>query len=310
MENKIAAGLLESGFDSGTTVEIYPEEMIALASELCGNVVKILARWYIGQGVQVPESVLDKTLFERMKQRQIKRARLHGIRSKAGEKGGRKRSENAASLQATGQAKRQANSQANRQASMDFASDLLDKATENRDPRNGGNKLKIAENTRNQANRQANDQANDQGINIKTKNIYSNKIYNAGSPDFEDENSSIEIQAKFEEFWNAYPSACPRKTDKKECCKKFKIIFKKAKDQDALFKAIMDGLEKWKLSELWADGDGKYIRAPLVWLNGECWNDSPKANGMPGAPQTQLNNPSLPVGMYVEGNADDYETRF
>lgn len=80
----------------------------------------------------------------------------------------------------------------------------------------------------------------------------------------------------FEAFWKAYPSECPRKTDKKKCKDKFTRILKASKDAIATFNHIMEGLDVWKVCDTWTKDGGQFIRAPLVWLNGECWNDKPK----------------------------------
>lgn len=79
-----------------------------------------------------------------------------------------------------------------------------------------------------------------------------------------------DYEAEFETFWKEYPG--PRKVDKKKCREKFIAYRKKGVD----FKAIMDGLETWKRSAQWKSDGGAFIRAPLVWLNRENWNDKPE----------------------------------
>lgn len=85
----------------------------------------------------------------------------------------------------------------------------------------------------------------------------------------------IDYDALFSEFWNAYPSECPRKVDRKKCRDKFVKILKGTKDPNETFKIVMAGLSVWKVCDTWSRDGGQYIRAPLVWLNGECWNDVP-----------------------------------
>jgi len=82
----------------------------------------------------------------------------------------------------------------------------------------------------------------------------------------------------FAKFWETYPAECPRKVDKAKCLTKFCSYMAKAKDRDALFKDIMDGLAKWKACTTWTKDGGQFIRAPLVWLNNMNWKDTP-ANG-------------------------------
>ena len=80
----------------------------------------------------------------------------------------------------------------------------------------------------------------------------------------------ILIDERFEKFWQAYPTY--RRTDKKKCREKFMRIIKKSKDPD-LYQKIMEGLNHWKQSEMWNSEGGKFVCAPLVWLNNERWND-------------------------------------
>lgn len=79
----------------------------------------------------------------------------------------------------------------------------------------------------------------------------------------------------FEEFWKAYPSACPRKVDKKKCHDKYIILMRDAKNCVALHKEIMEGLARWMTCDTWVRNNGQYIKAPLVWLNGNNWMDNP-----------------------------------
>lgn len=89
----------------------------------------------------------------------------------------------------------------------------------------------------------------------------------------------ISVDEMFTDFWNKYPSSCPRKVDKKRCRDKFARILAKAKDKDVEFRNIIEGLDKWIASDTWRRNDGAYIMAPLRWLNCENWNDKPKEGG-------------------------------
>ena len=94
-----------------------------------------------------------------------------------------------------------------------------------------------------------------------------------------------DVDKLFDGFWSAYPSECPRKTDKKKCKMKFASILGKSKDKVQMFNKIMNGLDVWKKCQTWTRDNGQYIRAPLVWLNNENWNDKPtggNGNGNPG----------------------------
>lgn len=80
----------------------------------------------------------------------------------------------------------------------------------------------------------------------------------------------------FDEFWKEYPSICPRKVDKKKCLAKYQILLKNAGEKySELHAKIIAGVRLWKQSEMWQSNGGQYIKAPLVFLNGENWNDNP-----------------------------------
>lgn len=87
--------------------------------------------------------------------------------------------------------------------------------------------------------------------------------------------SATECDKMFDAFWQAYPR-CIRKIDKKKCKAKLTAILKKSDDAVSMFRTIMDGLEAWKQCSMWNNDDGKYICAPLVWLNGDRWDDRPE----------------------------------
>ena len=79
----------------------------------------------------------------------------------------------------------------------------------------------------------------------------------------------------FLEFWAKYPKECPRKVGKKKCRAKYALLMRNAKDSTALHAAILAGIERWRRSQDWVEDDGRFIKAPLVWLNQENWNDDP-----------------------------------
>ncbi|MBQ4385872.1 MAG: hypothetical protein II823_08170 [Kiritimatiellae bacterium] len=81
----------------------------------------------------------------------------------------------------------------------------------------------------------------------------------------------------FDEFWGAYPSECPRKSGRSKCLKKYISILKAAKEPTALHSAILAGIARWKHCLDWTEEGGRFIKAPLVWLNNENWKDSPRA---------------------------------
>ena len=86
-------------------------------------------------------------------------------------------------------------------------------------------------------------------------------------------------QANFErlfaEFWDAYPTECPRKVGKSKCREKYISLMRKAEEPSALHAAILAGIGRWRLSHDWNEKGGEFIKAPLVFLNHENWLDSP-----------------------------------
>ncbi len=79
----------------------------------------------------------------------------------------------------------------------------------------------------------------------------------------------------FAEFWDAYPKSCPRKVGRNKCRAKYAALMDKSEDPAALHAEIIAGLERWCRSQDWVEDNGKFIKAPLVWLNQENWKDSP-----------------------------------
>lgn len=92
----------------------------------------------------------------------------------------------------------------------------------------------------------------------------------------EAEEERIDYDRAFETFWEAYPSACPRKVDKKKCRAKFESVLDSSGNPVEAVAEIMEGLARWVKCETWVKDGGRYIRAPLVWLNNDCWKDYPK----------------------------------
>ena len=79
----------------------------------------------------------------------------------------------------------------------------------------------------------------------------------------------------FGEFWAAYPKSCPRKVGRSKCLAKYAALMDGADDPAALHAEILAGLRRWSASQDWVEDEGRFIKAPLVWLNQENWKDSP-----------------------------------
>jgi hypothetical protein len=108
------------------------------------------------------------------------------------------------------------------------------------------------------------------------KKEHKNKLKKEHPPHGEGENA-------FEEFWMAYPSNCPRKVDKAKCRAKYLKCRAEADDPAAFDATCRAALDRWKASDLWTKEGGRYIRAPLVWLNSRSWEDAPPPAKQDGA---------------------------
>ena len=99
-----------------------------------------------------------------------------------------------------------------------------------------------------------------------------------------------EGEKAFEEFWKEYPPSCPRKVDRTKCRSKYLKLRSKAADPAAFDATCREALSRWKGSDLWTKDGGRYIRAPLVWLNSRSWEDAPlpAKQDAPGAFRTDV----------------------
>lgn len=78
---------------------------------------------------------------------------------------------------------------------------------------------------------------------------------------------------RFEDFWAAWPKS-ERKQDKVKCARKWK-----SSSLDAIADQILADIETKKLTQKWQEAGGKYIEAPLVYLNGRRWEDGVEPAG-------------------------------
>ncbi|HEY3281427.1 MAG TPA: hypothetical protein VGN26_04070 [Armatimonadota bacterium] len=63
------------------------------------------------------------------------------------------------------------------------------------------------------------------------------------------------------------------------------------------FQDLMDGLERWKNSQFWANDGGQYIHMPATWLNKCLWTEHPLpvrvTQSIPVGPRSQAPAPAL-----------------
>lgn len=77
--------------------------------------------------------------------------------------------------------------------------------------------------------------------------------------------NSLEIEKRFNEFWNQYP----RKVNKSKC----EEWYKKNKVSEELQNDIMFGLTMTSSRDRWNDIEKEYIPHPLTFLNQKRWED-------------------------------------
>lgn len=122
--------------------------------------------------------------------------------------------------------------------------------------------------------------------NQKTKNelarLVGDEFVEAGRPKGSPKVSGVptpDDEAAFERFWTAYPNKCPYKTvySKKNCLKLYAMLRHDAQDARAFDAEVLNSLEnKWKVNDLWTDGDPKHIKAPVNFLANRYWEIEPE----------------------------------
>lgn len=130
-----------------------------------------------------------------------------------------------------------------------------------------------------------------------TNNKKEQKAKNINNPVPPRGDGAGEAVEAFEIFWSSYPESCPRKVDKAKCRARYVKLRSKAAEGGKAFDAkLAASLEIWKKSDLWKRENGKYIRAPLVWLNNESWEDAPKEYDENSAAAKRAPYPRRPAG--------------
>ena len=84
-----------------------------------------------------------------------------------------------------------------------------------------------------------------------------------------DKMSKHTSEAGFNNFWMLYPKSCPRRHGKAECKKWWN---KNIKDEAESNEVIL-GLERASKCRQWLSDSGKFIPAPMTFLNGRRWED-------------------------------------
>lgn len=103
---------------------------------------------------------------------------------------------------------------------------------------------------------------------------------------------SAAIAARFDDFWNAWPTS-ERKQDKAKCASKWKTD-----KLDSLIDTILADIAVKRRTDKWHGG---YIEAPLVYLNNRRWEDGvqPQSEAPAG-----LSDPDSQAAIQAEGIAN------
>lgn len=79
----------------------------------------------------------------------------------------------------------------------------------------------------------------------------------------------------FDTFWDVYPKI--RRRGRGKCEEKIKGYIK---NRGIEFIDIIEGLDRWVVSDEWLKEGGKYICAPEAWLNQERWLEYPAGDSV------------------------------
>lgn len=101
------------------------------------------------------------------------------------------------------------------------------------------------------------------------------KVYQIDSNKSIEQQQTTEAITMFEEFWAAYPGNCPHKVDKEQCRRRYEELLSEASDRARFHQTVIEGLWRWRRSEMWQKENGRFIRAPLNWLERRSWEDEP-----------------------------------
>lgn len=77
----------------------------------------------------------------------------------------------------------------------------------------------------------------------------------------------VASSTRFDDFWTTWPKS-DRKQDKAKCQDKWEDL-----KLDNLADKVLADVETKKLTRKWQEDDGKFIEAPMVYLNNRRWED-------------------------------------
>ena len=90
------------------------------------------------------------------------------------------------------------------------------------------------------------------------------------------EEDEDEFTLMFDEFWKAYPDNCPYKANREQCKMKYAEVLRAESEPRKFHGLVMEALEWWRNSQKWHTENGRYICAPLKWLEDKSWEIKPE----------------------------------
>jgi len=84
----------------------------------------------------------------------------------------------------------------------------------------------------------------------------------------------INYKKFFEDFYSEYPN----KKSKVKAEQKFCMLLKSSKEPEKLFEQIMQGVKNYNALIKSENTEAKFIKHPVTWLNGGCWEDQEADN--------------------------------
>ena len=108
------------------------------------------------------------------------------------------------------------------------------------------------------------------------------------------EEDEDEFTLMFDEFWKAYPDNCPYKANREQCKMKYVEVLRTESEPRKFHGFVMEALGRWRKSQKWYAENGRFICAPLKWLEEKSWEIEPAQRVETEAEQKTEAKPIVP----------------
>ena len=108
------------------------------------------------------------------------------------------------------------------------------------------------------------------------------------------EEDEDEFTLMFDEFWKAYPDNCPYKANREQCKIKYAEVLRAESEPRKFHGFVMEALGRWRKSQKWYAENGRFICAPLKWLEEKSWEIEPAQRVETEAEQKTEAKPIVP----------------